>query len=184
MRPVTKGFTMPVKLLLSGGIDSAACLAYYASRRSEIEALFVNYGQPQAEQERVAAANVADYFCVRLHQLTIVPSSVGNGYVSGRNGMLVCLALTVFGDGPYLLAIGIHTGTSYADCTPAFEKAMQRVIDVYTGGRVRLDAPFLGWTKDDILSFAHSHDVPFDLTCSSNPEDVPPSFYDVTSSAR
>ena len=44
-----------VIILLSGGIDSAACLHYYLKEKFSVRALFVNYGQAAGEREYESA---------------------------------------------------------------------------------------------------------------------------------
>jgi 7-cyano-7-deazaguanine synthase len=73
-----------------------------------------------------------------------------------------------------IIALGIHSGTPYVDCSPNFTFVMGRVFNLYEEGRVRIDAPFLDWTKSDIWTYAKANGVPLHLTCSSNPDDLPP----------
>jgi 7-cyano-7-deazaguanine synthase len=65
-----------------------------------------------------------------------------------------------------VIGIGIHAGTEYPDCSPAFVDAMQRLLDVYSGGEVQLDAPFLSWSKPEIWEYARRLGVPLDATYS------------------
>lgn len=46
-------------VLLSGGIDSAAVLALLKSQGMQVRCLFVDYGQPAAEQELAASSSIA-----------------------------------------------------------------------------------------------------------------------------
>ncbi len=55
-------------VLLSGGIDSASLLALCTEQGTEVEALFVDYGQRALEPERAAATAVAETYEARLHQ--------------------------------------------------------------------------------------------------------------------
>ena len=64
------------------------------------------------------------------------------------------------------IVLGIHAGSRYPDCSPAFISVMQSALDLYTRGTVQLLAPFLEWTKRDIVAFAEASGVPVHLTYS------------------
>jgi 7-cyano-7-deazaguanine synthase len=157
-----------VLVLLSGGIDSTACVAYYQSLGYDVSSLFIDYGQPEARLERAAAIAIAEYYVIPLKQLGVLGYKAPEGYVPARNAMLLSAGLMSFDYGYGIIALGIHAGTPYADCSPDFEQAMQRVFDLYSQGRVRIDAPFLHWTKDQIWDYAQMTGVPLVLIQSNN----------------
>ena len=163
-----------VLILLSGGIDSSACIAYYISLNFTISALFIDYGQPSADLERAAATSIASHFGIPLKQLTVSGCDIAEGYVPARNAMLLTIALMSFGFRSGIIALGIHAGTPYADCSPDFKQAMQQVFDLYEQGRIRIDAPFLQWTKSEIWDYAQMSNLPLDLTHSNNLNDLRP----------
>jgi 7-cyano-7-deazaguanine synthase in queuosine biosynthesis len=45
----------PVLVLLSSGIDSAACLDFYIKEKRDVSAIFVDYGQKAKEQESISS---------------------------------------------------------------------------------------------------------------------------------
>jgi 7-cyano-7-deazaguanine synthase len=151
-----------VTVLLSGGIDSTACLEYYRQRHARLRALFINYGQPSSRNENRAALRVAKRFDLPLKRINVSGLRIGEGMIVGRNALLLCIALTSQVKRPALVAIGIHAGTLYGDCTPQFLSNMQSVFDLYTDGAVKLDAPFLRWSKREIVSFCEKAAI--DLT--------------------
>lgn len=161
-----------VLLLLSGGIDSTACAHYYASRGYHLTALFVDYGQPESAQEKVAASSICEHYKISLRTLAVSGCKISDGYVRARNAFLLSLALMNFEYTVGIVAIGIHSGTPYIDCSPEFTSAMDAVFSLYEEGRVRIDVPFLGWTKRDIWTYATMNGVPLHLTWSSNPDDL------------
>lgn len=160
---------MDVLVLLSGGIDSTACVEYYLSRGHKVSALYLDYGQPHCAQEQAAAAAVAAYFKISLRQFSITGLSFAEGYIPSRNAVLLCLALMVSDEEFNLIALGIHADTSYVDCSPEFMQLMQNVFNLYEEGRTRVAAPFLTWTKNEIWDYARMQHVPLHLTYSSNP---------------
>jgi len=161
-----------VCVLLSGGVDSSACVGYYVSKGYEVSALFIDYGQPDADREAAAAAAASEHYGIDLTTLTVQGYAPPDGYVPGRNAVLLGLALmtTTFTCG--LIGLGIHSGTPYADCTSDFCGKMQKVCDLYTGGQVQIDAPFVQWTKSEIWDYAREQGVPLDLAHTSNPDDL------------
>jgi len=152
--------------LLSGGLDSSACLHYFRARRYRVEALFVDYGQPGSNYERHAAQNIARHYGTRLTVMRVAPMHVSQGVIPGRNALLAVVALMSFPQPHGIVALGIHGGTSYSDCTSLFVSHVQAIYDLYASGSIRLDAPFIEWTKRDIYDYSKRHRLPICLTRS------------------
>lgn len=156
-----------VLVLVSGGIDSATCLAFYKRKRVEVEALFVDYGQPAKRAERTAARSIAAHYKIPLHEVRVHGLPVKDeGYVPGRNAFLVASALAIGIVESGLIALGIHAGTNYPDCTPSFISACQKIADVYANGVIQVTAPFLEWSKGEVILQARKSRVPLRLTYS------------------
>lgn len=160
-----------VLVLLSGGVDSAACLEFFIESGRYPSALFVDYMQPARDEESKAANSVATYYGVELHRARWVSTNLKTfGEIPGRNAFLVIAALMERPETVTSIAIGVHAGTEYADCSPEFVEKMQKLIDVYTDGSIQLVAPFLTWTKPDIWAYATTRDVPVNVTYSCEKE--------------
>ena len=154
-------------LLLSGGIDSTACLAFYLKKKFHVECFHISFGQPAAKHERAAAERVARHFDVPLTILRWSGSvDFMAGEIVGRNAFLLLGALIEIGENSGILATGIHAGTHYFDCSQAFISSLQIVFDGYCDGRVQLAAPFIEWSKQQVFAFCKSERVPIDLTYS------------------
>lgn len=153
-------------VLLSGGIDSAACVVHAQATGSTVEALFIDYRQPARYSERQSASQIARHFGIPLRIAEATAASSASGEILGRNGFLVFCALMSKPDIEGLLMLGIHSGTLYYDCSAAFVKDIQRVLDGYSGGKIQLSAPFLSWSKQEIFDFCKEKDVPVHLTWS------------------
>ena len=165
--PSTKTAAPAVLVLLSGGVDSAACAAFYRSQRSDVSALFVDYGQGALRQERRAARRIAKHGRIPLSTIEILGlGPFGKGYIPARNALLLTAALSHWQARKGMIALGIHSGTTYADCSQGFVDAVQRLFDVYTDGRARVTCPFLAWTKAQIWTYCREAGVPLDLTYS------------------
>ena len=166
---------MNVTVLLSGGIDSAACMAFYMASGHRVSALHVDYGQLARLNERRAAAAVAERMRVPLEILAVQNARrKGDGEVPGRNALLISLAVMETAQETQLLAIGVHSGTPYYDCSVEFIQMMNALVVSQTDGMVQVGAPFLAWTKRQIWDFASNGDVPLWLTysCERGGEDA------------
>src|SRR5713101_5887125 len=132
-----------VLVLLSGGIDSAACLDFYRELGRPPCALFVDYGQPAARLEADAAKAVAAYYSVPLISLKWRGyQNKHDGLIPGRNCFLISSALMERPNSVSLIVIGVHAGTDYPDCNQPFLDTMQAVLDIYENRSVQLAAPF------------------------------------------
>ncbi len=156
-----------VLILLSGGLDSAACLRFYVDLGRPICGLFIDYQQPAAKREGYAAKAVANHYGVSLYTaIWRGQSKKQPGSVAARNAFLLTAALMERPEQVTTIALGIHAGTQYADCSPEFVSRMQSTFDIYSGGAVHIATPFEDWTKADIWAYALSKNVPVDLTYS------------------
>lgn len=159
---------MPVRhdgvyILLSGGVDSAVVLALLADRRPRT--LWVNYGQPAAKAERCASEAVSAHYGTSWAEITVggVHAPI-SGEFRGRNDLLVAAAVTA-GSGRSV-ALGIHAGTGYTDCSPQWAAAWQGLLDAQYSGRATLVAPLIALTKAQVYALARDSGVPTHLTYS------------------
>jgi 7-cyano-7-deazaguanine synthase len=160
-------------VLCSGGMDSATLAAQLCGTGQTPELYFVDYGQPAAAAERQSVHAIA----VRL-SLTVMVAHVGGldvpeqGEITGRNMMLVTLALAAH---PHVrsIGIGIHAGTGYRDCSSDFVDLAQQVLDFHRDGGCRLVAPFVDWSKADVVALAVQLDLPIGMTYSCETGDRP-----------
>jgi len=157
-----------VLVLTSGGVDSTACIAFYKAHGHQPAALFVDYGQFAVREESSAVRRVATYYEIELTAVQLRPAlrTREDGYVPGRNALLLQLALSYAAFPAGIVAIGIHAGVSYPDSSAAVVQAAQLLYDVYTDGCIRVAAPFLTWSKGDVLTFCRAERLPTELTYS------------------
>jgi len=152
---------------MSGGIDSTACAYFLQSRGMNVRGLFVDHGQAAAEHESASAHAIAEHLSMPIHIVTLRGGPThGMGEIFGRNALLLFSALFVTGGESELLAMGLHAGTPYYDCSAPFVESIGRLIAEHTDGRVSVIAPFLGWTKRDIYDYFRSTGLPIGLTYS------------------
>lgn len=162
-------------VLLSGGIDSAACVRYYLNLGFRLRGLFIDYGQRARDNENKSAVQVANYFDIQLDKLLLSPvKNFGPGEIRGRNAFFVIAALLFYPQFKGILSLGIHSGTPYYDCSPQFVSDLKTIIDAYTGGEVRIEAPFIKWDKASIYIYCKEKNVPIHLTYSCEAGTDPP----------
>ncbi len=181
-------------VLLSGGMDSATCLAMARQDGFACHALSFDYGQ-RHRAELLAAATLAEHLGAIEHRtLTIglgeiggsaltdsriaVPDSPGEGipvtYVPARNTVFMAFAL---GWAEVLDADRIYTGVNavdysgYPDCRPEYLQAFQKLADLATrrgveGQPIELHAPLLEMSKAAIVREGIRLGVDFALTVS------------------
>lgn len=161
-------------LLLSGGIDSACCLAFLQSTGRSVDTLFVDYGQASVKAEHTSARNVALHYESNFRVISICHErTLGGGEIIGRNAALVFAALLSAELLPASICLGIHAGTPYYDCSEAFCSDLDRIVSELTNARTGLLVPFATWNKADIAQFATEHDVPVQLTYSCESSNSP-----------
>ena len=101
----------------------------------------------------------------------MIPNS---GEICGRNALLIIQALCFKGFGTYKIILGIHDGTSYADCSSNFVKIINYLLDFYGNGTIYLEAPFITWNKLEISLYCKKNFVPYHLTYSCETGHIPP----------
>ena len=146
-------------VLLSGGLDSATCLAIAKAQGFACHALSFAYGQRHSS-ELEAARRVADALGVVVHQVTTIDlrafggsaltadiavpkgdSADGIGgeipitYVPARNTIFLSFALgwaEVLAAHDLFIGVNALDYSGYPDCRPEFLAAFQRVADLGT----------------------------------------------------
>lgn len=159
-------------VLLSGGIDSALVASLLCHDGWSVQAMWVDYAQPAAGAERAASRAIAGHYGLEWHEAAVRGVPVPRqGEVPGRNDMLVATARAC---GPGLtVAIGVHVGTPYADCSPQWLDAWRTLLDVQHSGTVTLLAPLAALHKPQVLALAREYAVPLGLTHSCETGPVP-----------
>lgn len=187
---------MRAVVLLSGGLDSATCLAVAQRDQFECYCLSVDYGQRHqielqqaAIQSKLQGAMEHRFVKVDLRAIggsaltadVAVPkdrpieNDIPITYVPARNTVLLSLCLG-YGEvvGAFDLFIGANAVdySGYPDCRPEFLHAFEQLANVATKaavegqGRYRVHAPLLHLTKAQIIALGTSLGVDYAQTLS------------------
>jgi 7-cyano-7-deazaguanine synthase len=161
-------------VLLSGGIDSAACARYLQENGNHVRCIFVDYRQAAVDSESWSAAELSKLLKTELLRVTFDPNkSWGPGEILGRNAFLILAALMTRPESG-VIALGIHSGTTYYDCTPAFLETIDRLVAEYTDGCIRVTAPFISWSKKRVFDYYVQTGLPLQIAYSCEAGTVPP----------
>ena len=179
-------------LLLSGGLDSTTLAAWVMEQNpgEPVQAYTFLYGQKHAV-ELEAARRVASHFGLEHYLVELPPirgsaltdtdtslpegrdlatvSGVAPSYVPARNLLFLAeMASLQDAHGPAVLWLGVHHDdhTGYPDCRPEFVAAADQAVRLGTQYGLRVQAPFVNWSKADIIRWGLEHRVPYELTHS------------------
>lgn len=161
-------------ILMSGGIDSTACAHFLLKHDFAIEGLYFDYGQAAKEIEEQTVKRIAEYFGIYIKiERALVGREFKEGELIGRNAFLIFSALMTMDLKKGILAIGIHSGLSYYDCSINFFKKINTIVKEYTDGQIEVMAPFLEWNKGEIIEYCVKNQIPLELTYSCERGDLP-----------
>lgn len=189
-------------ILVSGGLDSATCLAIARAEGYDCYALSFNYGQ-RASSELDAAMRLASAFSVHQHQ--VIPLGIGQlggsaltdssmampesgvvadlipvTYVPARNTVFLSYALAwaeVLEAEAIFIGVNALDYSGYPDCRPEFIAAFERMANLATrigveGRPIRIKTPLIDLSKAEIISMGHKLGVNYGLTVSCYQADV------------
>lgn len=181
-------------VLVSGGLDSATCLALARAGGYACYALTFDYGQGH-RVELDAARRVTQSLGAVAHrvvQLDIgwiggsaltdpgiaVPDQPTAGipvtYVPARNTVFLAIALgwaEVLGARDIFIGVNAVDYSGYPDCRPQYVEAFQALANLATragveGRGVQIQAPLIHMRKHEIIQAGAAHGVDYSLTVS------------------
>ncbi|MFT4173430.1 MAG: 7-cyano-7-deazaguanine synthase QueC [Rhodocyclaceae bacterium] len=185
--------TQRAVVLLSGGLDSATCLAIARERGLETYALSVSYGQ-RSQAELNAARRVASALGAREHRVAHVDlgqfggsaltdasievptdglqSGIPITYVPARNTVMLSLALgwaEVLGAEHIFVGVNAVDYSGYPDCRPDYIRAFETMANLATraaveGLRLHIHAPLIDLSKAQIAQQGTALGVDYSMT--------------------
>ena len=185
----------PAVVLLSGGLDSATCLAIARSQGFDCYCLSFDYGQRHRAElkaaERVAKAlGAAEYRILHLDlaqfggsaltdtRIAVPTEGVQPGipvtYVPARNTIMLSLALAwaeVLGSRDIFVGVNAVDYSGYPDCRPDYIAAFETMANLATragveGARLTIHTPLIELSKADIIRKGVELGVDYALTVS------------------
>jgi len=92
-------------------------------------------------------------------------------YVPFRNGLFLASAASMaLSKGCEVIYYGAHAddaaGNAYPDCSTQFNEAMNQAIYLGSGKQLHIEAPFVTWTKGQVVKEGLRLKVPYELTWS------------------
>jgi len=92
-------------------------------------------------------------------------------YVPFRNGLFLSSAASIaLSKDCSVIYYGAHSddaaGNAYPDCSDAFNEAIKAAIELGSGNQLTIEAPFVKWTKKDVVREGLRLHVPYELTWS------------------
>lgn len=185
---------MNVTLALSGGLDSTTLCGYYLDKGFKVIPVLFKYGAKHNKYENQAALSIAEYFKLDSPKL-IDLNFIGNLFKSdlllsggdipeghytddSMQATVVPARNLIFASitsgyaesiGADIIALGVHGGDHhiYPDCRPEFISSLNTAVILATDKKVRLEAPFLYFTKSEIIKTGlnlKNVEVPYYLT--------------------
>lgn len=185
----------PAVVLLSGGLDSATCLAIARNRGFDCYCLSFDYGQrhsaelkaakrvvdaQQAREHRVLNLGLAQFGGSALTDTSIavptggVQSGIPVTYVPARNTIMLSLALAwaeVLGSMDIFVGVNAVDYSGYPDCRPEYIAAFEKMANLATkagveGHKLTIHAPLIALTKAEIIRTGTALRVDYSLTVS------------------
>lgn len=160
-------------VLLSGGLDSTACLLWALRRFDEVHAVGFDYGQRHVV-ELEAAENIAREAGVSFRSVSIgglagssltdhsmaLRSDGGhldlpNTMTPGRNGVLLFHALNIavtLGARHLVTGICFADDAGYPDCREPFRVAIERAMSLAVDLPIEVHAPLMKLSKSDTVA--------------------------------
>ncbi len=182
-------------VLLSGGLDSATCLAIARSQGFDCYCLSFDYGQ-RHNAELKAAARVVAALGASEHKVlnlglaqfggsaltdtaiavptTGVQAGIPVTYVPARNTIMLSLALAwaeVLGSRAIFVGVNAVDYSGYPDCRPEYIAAFEKMANLATksgveGHRLSIHAPLIALSKAEIIQTGTALGVDYGLTVS------------------
>lgn len=189
-------------VLLSGGLDSATCLAIAREQGFASYCLSFDYGQRHIA-ELAAAGRVAKMLGAQEHRIVKIDLGAFGGsaltdtsiavptegvqtdiipvtYVPARNTILLSYALAwaeVLGSIDIFIGVNAVDYSGYPDCRPDYIAAFQSMARLATragveGGELSIHTPLIAWSKAEIVQKGTALGVDYSQTVSCYQADM------------
>lgn len=162
-------------VLLSGGLDSTAALAWALARYSDVRAIGISYGQPNRDAELTAGHRAADELGASYVGIAVadalmpmrpagllagetsgVVAGVARAFVPGRNILFATIAAAhacTWWPGSFDIIIGAvaEDQATFPDCRPTTLALLAAALKAGCGREIAIRSPWADITKREIL---------------------------------
>ncbi len=181
-------------VLLSGGLDSTTTLYWARKKGYKCWCLIFDYGQKHRKEilsaKKIAEKTNSSFKVIKIdfpwkgsaltdknvsipenRSILLMKKSIPATYVPARNIIFISFAVSfaeVIGASRIFIGANAIDFSGYPDCRPEFFKAFSKAISKGTkrGNKIKIEVPFLYYTKAKIVKVGISLSVPFELTWS------------------
>jgi 7-cyano-7-deazaguanine synthase len=181
-----------IAVLFSAGLDSAVLVAHAANQnQAKIQPIYVRAGLAWERDEQTMAGRLlrSEAFGPRVRPLVslevdmrdVYPASHWavrgeapgfdtpdeDVYIEGRNVVLLSKAAVYMARAKIArVMLGPLAANPFPDATPAFFDAMGRALSIGLAAPIRIEAPFSGMHKAEVIRMGRALGVPLELTLS------------------
>jgi 7-cyano-7-deazaguanine synthase len=171
-------------ILLSGGLDSATCLAIAEAEGFDCYTIGFDYGQRHRHEIECAQQLSPNHKVITIpnfggsaltdHNIAVpkdgLKPEIPVTYVPARNAIFLAFALgyaEVLGATDIFIGVNALDYSGYPDCRPEFIEAFQNMANLGTkAGNFRINTPLINLTKAQIITLGSSLGVNYGHTTS------------------
>jgi len=190
-------------VLISGGMDSALCIAIAVNSGYEVAGLHLNYGQRTEKRELQAFNDITEFYHIKnklivdvshlaqiggssltdksieVSQADLLSKEVPSSYVPFRNANILSIAVSwaeVIGANAIYIGAMQLDSSGYPDCRRVFFDAFETTIELGTKPetKIKIITPIIDYSKKDIVVEGSKLGVPFHLTWSCYKQEETP----------
>jgi len=182
-------------VVLSGGMDSALCMAIAKNDGYKLAALHLNYGQLTEKREEKAFLDICEYYGVEekiivdtsffkqiggsgltdkkifIEEANLENETIPSTYVPFRNGNILAIAASwaeVIEATAIFIGAVQQDSSGYPDCRKEFFDEFEKAINTGTKPEtnIQIITPIINFTKRDIVARSKELGSPLHLTWS------------------
>ncbi|MEI6089123.1 MAG: 7-cyano-7-deazaguanine synthase QueC [bacterium] len=182
-------------VVLSGGMDSALCMAIAKADGYKLSALHLNYGQLTEKREEKAFLDICEFYGVEekiivdtsffkqiggsgltdnkigIEEANLENETIPSTYVPFRNGNILAIAASwaeVIGATTIFIGAVQQDSSGYPDCRKEFFDEFEKAINTGTKPEtnIKILTPIINFSKGDIVRRSNELCSPLHLTWS------------------
>lgn len=183
-------------VLVSGGMDSLAVLAFAKNKHKNLALVHLNYGQKTSQKERFCFDKICDHYEIphkyrKVIDMTFLSQIGGSSltdeqiavsvfkgdskeipssYVPFRNTHIIAMAVSwaeVMDAKSIYIGANEEDSPGYPDCRPEYYEVYNKLISVGTkASNITIQTPIIHMKKSEIIELANKYQAPLHYTWS------------------